>query len=157
MTPTVLALVHQDDARSGVFGDAVRQQGLELEEASLALDRPPSRPPHEYDAVMVFGGGMNVDEEDRHPWLRDEKALIAGLLDRERPLLGVCLGAQLVAEVAGADVGRIDAGAEIGWHEVELLPDAAKDQVVGGLPDRFTAFEWHAYGFATPPGAAART
>ena len=55
-----------------------------------------------YDAVLVFGGAMHADQEDRHPWLRGEKALLRELLERGVPMLGVCLGAQLVAEAAGA-------------------------------------------------------
>jgi GMP synthase-like glutamine amidotransferase len=149
----VLSLIHQDDARAGVFADAVTASGAALEEASLALGRPPTRPPHEYDAVMVFGGSMNVDEAAEHPWLDDERALIGELIRRERPLLGVCLGSQLVAEVAGAEVGRMPGGAEIGWHDVERLPGSDGDPVIGALPRRFLAFEWHSYGAATPPGA----
>ena len=64
-----------------------------------------SRPPDGYDAVLVFGGQMNVDEEDEHPWLRDEDELIRTLLARDVPLLGVCLGGQLLAKAAGAHVG----------------------------------------------------
>jgi GMP synthase-like glutamine amidotransferase len=85
---------------------------------------------------MVFGGEANVDDD--HDWLREEKAWIGGLLERGTPMLGVCLGAQLIAEVAGADVRRLSEP-EVGWHEVEGA----------GL-----AFEWHRYGFEdAPPGA----
>src|SRR3954447_843060 len=149
----VLSLTHQDDARAGVFADAVEAAGAELEEASLALDRPPSRPPHEYDAVMIFGGSMNVDQVGEHPWLADEKALIGDLVERGRPLLGVCLGSQLVAEVAGAEVGPLPRGPEIGWYDVELTPPAADDPLLAALPQRLLAFEWHEYGALTrPPG-----
>lgn len=145
----VLALIHQDDARAGVFA----RVDASVEEASIALDRPPSRPPETYDAVMVFGGAMHVDQEHEHPWLREEKALIRELLARERPVLGVCLGSQLVAEAAGAEVGRLPGGPEIGWRDVDLSPGAEEDPVLGALPRRFLALEWHAYGAALPPGA----
>ena len=148
----ILSLIHQHDAPAGVFGDVVRELGHELDEASLALDRRPPRDPHEYDAVMVFGGGMNVDEEQKHPWLRDEKALLRDLVERERPVIGVCLGAQLVAEAAGGRVERMDV-AEIGWREVDLTPEASGDPLFETLPRTFTGFKWHSYRFDTPPGA----
>jgi GMP synthase-like glutamine amidotransferase len=148
----VLSLIHQDDAGAGVFGDAAAEAGHDLEEASLALGRAPSRPVHEYGAVMVFGGDMNVDEEDGNPWMREEKALIRDLLARERPVLGVCLGSQLIAEAAGARVGRLPGGPEVGWYDVELAPAAQDDPVFGDLPRRFLAFQWHSYGFDRPPG-----
>ena len=85
---------------------------------------------------MVFGGEANVDDD--YDWIADEKAWIAGLLERGAPVLGVCLGAQLIAEVADARVGPLPEP-EIGWHQVEGV----------GL-----AFEWHRYGFeSAPPGA----
>jgi GMP synthase (glutamine-hydrolysing) len=108
------------------------------EVASFSLGRPPLR--DDYRAVMVFGGEANVDED--HEWLRVEKAWIASLLERGTPLLGVCLGAQLLAEATGGTVRRLPSP-EIGWHDVERVEDAS----------RFLAFEWHSYGFECPPGA----
>jgi GMP synthase-like glutamine amidotransferase len=115
--------------------------------ASLSLGRPPRLPSDRYEAVIVFGGEANVDQEAEHPWLVEEKAYIGDLLDRGTPLLGVCLGAQVIAEVAGADVRRLDVP-EVGWHEVVR---AVPDPLLGA--DRLLAFEWHRYGFECPPGA----
>ena len=114
-------------------------------------DRPPGDP-RDYDAVMVFGGAMHADQEDRHPWLRDEKALLRDLLDRGVPLLGVCLGAQLVAEAAGGSARRASAP-EIGWHEVDLTAEGARTRCWDRSLPRFTAFQWHSYEFTLPPGA----
>jgi GMP synthase-like glutamine amidotransferase len=105
-----------------------------------------------YDAVFVFGGAMHVDHEDRHPWLRDEKTLLDDLLERDVPMLGVCLGAQLIAEAAGAVVGRASRP-EIGWHEVEVVAEGRSDPLLGPLAPRFEAFQWHSYEFPLPPGA----
>ena len=73
----ILSLIHGVNAHAGVFGDEVREQGHELHQASYAMGQPPSRPVADYDAVMVFGGSMNTHEDDRHPWLRDEKEATA--------------------------------------------------------------------------------
>jgi GMP synthase-like glutamine amidotransferase len=70
---------------------------------------------------------------------------------RGQPLLGVCLGGQLLARAAGAHVGPA-ARPEIGWFEVELTPEGEADPVLGALPGRFEAFEWHSYAFEVPPG-----
>jgi GMP synthase (glutamine-hydrolysing) len=136
---TVLALIHDEDAGPGVFS------GYD-EVASLSLGRPPRLPLDAYDAVVVFGGEANVDEAAEHPWLVPEKVLIAELIERRIPLLGVCLGAQLIADLAGADVRPLETP-EVGWHEVSGS---------GGLvpAQRFLSFQWHRYGFTdAPPGA----
>jgi GMP synthase (glutamine-hydrolysing) len=148
----VLSIFHGSGARAGLFGEAVRAAGHELEERSYALGSPPAEPPEAYDAVMVFGGAMNVHEIDGNPWIPEEKRALERLLDEEVPLLGVCLGSQLLASVAGARVTRAREP-EIGWYTVETTPEAADDPLCAGLPDRFTAFQWHSYAFETPPGA----
>lgn len=116
-------------------------------------DRPPGDP-RDYDAVLVFGGAMHADHEDRHPWLREEKELLRDLLERQVPLLGVCLGAQLLAEAAGAPARRASRP-EIGWHEVEVTDAGAEDPLLAALAPRFEAFQWHSYECPLPPGATA--
>jgi GMP synthase (glutamine-hydrolysing) len=148
----VLAVVHGDEVRSGVFADPIAAGGHELEEWSIALRPSPSRPVEDYDAAIVFGGSMHADEEATHPWLREEKELLRRFLDARTPVLGVCLGAQLVAHAAGAWVGRASEP-EIGWHEVELTAAAAADPLFARLPRRFEALQWHYYAFEVPTGA----
>jgi GMP synthase (glutamine-hydrolysing) len=148
----VLAVVHGDEVRSGVFADPIAAGGHELEEWSIARRPAPSRPLEAYDAAIVFGGSMHADQEEAHPWLRDEKVLLRRFLDARKPVLGVCLGGQLVAKAAGAWVGR-SAEPEIGWREVELTPAAARDPLFARLPQRFEALQWHYYAFAVPEGA----
>ena len=148
----VLSLIHQDDAPTGIFADAVRERGAELIEWNITRSAPPDSPAA-YDAVFVFGGAMHVDQETQHPWLRDEDGLIRELLAKEVPLFGVCLGSQLIAKAAGAKVAPAPRE-EIGWHEVEKTPEAADDPLFAGLPERFQAFQWHSYAFELPPGGA---
>jgi GMP synthase (glutamine-hydrolysing) len=148
----VLALVHQHDAASGVFADAVAEAGHELDEWLVPRRRRPPAPLGDYGAVLVFGGAMHVDQEDRHRWLRDELDLLGGLIAEDVPVLGVCLGGQLVAKALGAPVRRMPSP-EVGWFDVALTPDAADDPVFGGLPARFSSFQWHSYAFELPRGA----
>ncbi len=144
----VLAVVHQDDAGLGVFGEAL-PDGTSLEVWRPAEELGPHLVEVDPNAVIVLGGAMNAHEESEHRWLRTEKQWIAGLLSRGVPVLGVCLGAQLLAEAAGGSVRRV-AQPEIGWHEVRLEPGAGEDPVLSGLPERFSSFQWHSYE-AVPP------
>ena len=148
----VLVVVHGEEVRSGVFADPIAAGGHALEEWSIARAPAPLRPLSSYDAAIVFGGSMHADEDETHPWLREEKELLRRFLEARKPVLGVCLGAQLVAEAAGAWVGRASEP-EIGWHTVELTAAAASDPLFARLPRRFVALQWHYYAFSAPEGA----
>ena len=148
----VLSIVHPGDAGSELFGPLVKELGHRFDEWSFANGSPPPR--DAYDAVLVFGGSMHVDQEDRHPWLRDESEWLRSLLEEPLPTLGVCLGSQLLARAAGAWVGALPEP-EIGWSEVELTETGANDPVLSVLPSRFEALQWHHYGHELPEGAVA--
>jgi GMP synthase (glutamine-hydrolysing) len=146
----VLAIKHQDSAGAGVFGEV---EGIELVEwTPPSGDAPP--PLDDIDAAMVFGGAMHIDQEQLHPWLRGEKDFIRALLENGTPLLGVCLGCQLVAEAAGATPNRL-ATPEIGWRRVEVTEEGRADPVIGPLAPSFEVFEWHSYEAPLPPGGVA--
>lgn len=145
----VLSLVHQWDAASGVFGDVVAEAGHELVEHNVAEAGVPEET---FEAVLVFGGAMHVDQDERHGWLRDEDAYLRRLVGEGVPVLGVCLGGQLLAKALGAPVRRMPSP-EIGWHELELTPEAVDDPVFAALPERFESFQWHCYAFEPPAGA----
>jgi GMP synthase-like glutamine amidotransferase len=108
--------------------------------------------PGEWDLLVVMGGPMNIYEEAEFPWLRAEKACLDAILAEDRPVLGVCLGAQLLADRLGGFVGR-NAWSEIGWQTLELTRAGAADPVFSALPERLEAFHWHGDTFAIPPGA----
>jgi GMP synthase (glutamine-hydrolysing) len=148
----VLAVIHGEKVRAGVFGDAVEARGHRLEEWSLAWSTSLPRPLDAYGAVLVFGGAMHADQEGHHPWLREENLFLQRLLDLHKPVLGICLGAQLLAKAAHADVGPATEP-EIGWYPVELTEEAADDPLFGSLPPRFDAFQWHYYAHGLPAGA----
>ena len=148
----VLSVIHGEKVRAGVFGDVVEARGHRLEEWSLAWGTTLPRPLDAYDAVLVFGGAMHADQEAHHPWLREENFFLQRLLDLRKPTLGICLGAQLLAKAAHSWVGPSHEP-EIGWYDVELLEDAADDPLLGALPPRFEAFQWHYYTHGLPTGA----
>lgn len=148
----ILSIIHGGNVREGVFGEPVRERGHTLVEWHAGSGTAPPRPFEEYGAVLVFGGSMHADQEDRHPWLRDEVTLIARLLDSGKPLLGICLGGQLLAKAAGAGVGPLPEP-EIGWYPAELTEAGAADPVLGTWPSGFDAFQWHYYAFDLPHGA----
>jgi GMP synthase (glutamine-hydrolysing) len=134
-----------------VFQDAAKAAGWDLEQWLVPGGPPPDRI-EAYDAVLVLGGAMHVDELTAHPWLDSERELLARLVDAGTPTLGVCLGAQQLAAASGAGVRRAGRP-EIGWHTVELTPDGAADRLLGPLAPAFEAFQWHAYEFELPAGA----
>lgn len=146
----ILSIVNHENARAGVFGELPDTELVDwmpsADGTAPALDA--------FEAVMVFGGAMHVDQESAHPWLRVEKALIREALERGTPLLGVCLGSQLVAEVAGARPRRA-ATPEIGWRRVEVTDEGRADPLLGPLAPSFEVFQWHSYEAPLPPGAAA--
>jgi GMP synthase (glutamine-hydrolysing) len=144
----VLAVVHHTNAAAGVFGESILAGGHELVEWWPHEEQPPSQ--DGYGAAIFLGGDMNVDQEPEYPWLSDEKRLLRDLLDRDTPVLGVCLGAQLLAEAAGGVVRRSERP-EIGWHEVELTPEGLADPLLGGMPPRFESFQYHHYEWLEPP------
>ena len=149
----VLAVTHgpTGEVGAGVFGQLAEERGHELE-----IWCPPQgvrrRPLEAYGAVMVFGGAMHPDQDEEHPWLPSEGRFLREALEARVPLLGVCLGAQLIARAAGAWVGPASES-EIGWYEVELTSAGRSDPVFGALPPRFEALQWHHYTYGLPDDA----
>lgn len=107
----------------------------------------------DHAGLVVMGGPMSVYEQVQYPFLRRELRLIQDAVSRQRPVLGVCLGSQLLAAALGAPVTR-GRQKEIGWHEVTLSRAAARDKLLHDLPEAFTAFHWHGDTFELPAKAA---
>jgi GMP synthase (glutamine-hydrolysing) len=150
----VLAIVHQRDAGPGVFAEAIRERGDELDIWLPPEGEAAPADPLGYDAVLVLGGAVHPDQSADHGWLGEELELLKNLLAQEVPLLGLCLGGQLVAAAAGSTPRRATRP-EIGWHRVELNPEGAEDPLLAPLAPGFEAFQWHSYEFPLPPGAVA--
>ncbi|WAL58995.1 type 1 glutamine amidotransferase [Thermocoleostomius sinensis] len=107
----------------------------------------------DYSHLVVLGGAISAYEADRHSFLHDEFHLIETAMAAEIPTLGICLGAQILAKVLGANVYRGAAGREAGWCEVELLEAASRDRLLRSFPKRFRVFQSHQDTFEIPTGA----
>jgi len=148
----VLSITHGPTVGGGVFDALAEESGHTLERWRVPLGSSP-HPPGSYDAVMVFGGSMHPDQDEHFPWLTREAEFLRGVLAAGLPAIGVCLGAQLLARAAGARVAPARAP-EVGWHAVELTEEGRTDPVLGTLPPRTDAFQWHHYTFEIPDGGA---
>ena len=108
--------------------------------------------PEAFDRLVILGGPMNIHEEAAYPWLVEEKALIKAALATGKSAVGICLGAQLLADGLGS---RVYAGShrEIGWFPVRLTAAGQRTALTEGLPAVTTVFHWHGDTFDLPPGA----
>lgn len=146
-----LIIQHDTDAGAAAMEAPLAAAG------EIVLWKPadqPERPSLDgIDAIVVLGGEANPDEDDRYPWMPREVDLIEEALDVGTPMLGICLGGQLIARAAGAAVGPIDKPEMATFRDVGLTREAIDDILLSALPQPFFGFEWHRYGFDLPPGA----
>ncbi|NPA36977.1 MAG: type 1 glutamine amidotransferase [Chlorobi bacterium] len=105
----------------------------------------------DFDWLVIMGGSMNIFDKNLL-WLNEEKEFLKKTIDAGKSVVGVCLGAQLIAHVLGADVYANDEK-EIGWWPVKLTKEGKKHPLLTGIPDEFSTFHWHGDTFDTPEGA----
>ena len=148
---TVLVLQQVPHEKLGNLESHFRAAGMTWRYIELFREPPSQLDLREAAGLIVLGGAMNVDEVDRYPYLAREVAWIREAVVAELPLLGICLGAQLLAKAMGARVypNRIK---EIGWYTIQLTPDAAEDRLFRGSSAEETVFQWHGDTFDLPPG-----
>ena len=148
----VRVLQHIAPEGPGRIADALKERGI-----AVAVTRPdrgepvPARLDGEA-GLLVMGGPMGVYEVDRYPYLADEQRLIEHALREEIPVLGICLGSQLLAATLGANVAP-GPRKEIGWFEVTATGAGASDPLLGRAPPKFVALHWHGDVFDLPSGA----
>ncbi len=111
-------------------------------------------PVNDIDWLIIMGGSMGVNDVDKYPWLREEKRFIKEAIFSEKIVLGICLGAQLIADSLGARVYKNNYR-EIGWFGIDRLPGADKTILNTVLPKQVEAFHWHGDTFDIPSGASA--
>ena len=144
---TALVIRHQESVHLGSFASVLEASGHEIRHVDAdAIDQAPD----DADLVVVLGGEMGVYEAEQHPFIPAELAFLARRLDAEQPTLGICLGAQMMAEALG---GRASRGKStvIGFRSIELT-DAGRDSPLRHL-DGVPVMQWHGDSFRLPAGA----
>jgi GMP synthase-like glutamine amidotransferase len=104
-----------------------------------------------FDGLIIMGGPVGAYEEDQYPWLKAEKEFIRSTIKAGKKVLGICLGAQLIADVLGAKVFH-NKNKEIGWFPVSFTPDSTNHPITGVFPETFMTFHWHGDTFTLPVG-----
>ena len=126
------------------------ERGHAMTESLALLEEHPE--PADFDMLVVMGGPMAADNHSAHPWLEAEKVLVAKAVAAGRTVLGVCLGAQVLAAALGAKVRR-NPEKEIGWYPVTRTPAGAADPVFSAFPAELVVGQWHGDTFDLPRGA----
>ncbi len=153
MLGTILVIQHAEAETPGLFGASMQEAGASLRTVRLFDGGEVPGAPDDFAGIVVMGGPMGVGDAGRLPHIDREIALLKGALRRGLPVLGICLGSQILAAAAGA---RVFAGGskEIGWHPLHLTDDGRHDPLLGALPDRaIVFFHWHGDTFDLPRGA----
>jgi len=147
-----LVLQHIGCEDLGTIEQAMIHRGISYRYVRLFDGDPLPEDIKNYSGLIILGGPMNVYEEDVYPYLKDEDILIKEAVKRRIPVLGICLGGQLIAKATGAKVNK-GAKKEIGWYDLLLTPGGKADKVFKNSPERLTVFQWHGDTFDIPSDA----
>jgi len=151
--PKILVFQHVPYEPLGTLDPLLKESGFRIRYVNFGRN-PHTRPTlDKYAALIVLGGPMNTDQIDHYPNLITEVDIIREALERDMSVLGICLGAQLLAKALGGRVRR-NADREIGWYDVELTPEGRVDPVLSAFAARQEVFQWHEDGIELPPGTA---
>ena len=148
----VLVIRHSEIDQPGFFGEVMAAAGIAWEPCD-PWQGEPFPPLEDYDAVLAMGGPQQADEEHLHPWLGPEKALLRDAVAQGMPVLGVCLGCQLLADAHGGTVAPL-ARAEVGILDFALTEAGRADPLFAGLPAAPLTMQWHLNAVTAMPGQA---
>ncbi|MBI3322069.1 MAG: gamma-glutamyl-gamma-aminobutyrate hydrolase family protein [Candidatus Omnitrophica bacterium] len=149
---TVWVLQHTPPETLGTIADALDARGVRHRYLRPFLGERVPVDTDGTDGLVIMGGPMGVHDVEQNPFLRDEMRLIENALKQGKPVLGVCLGSQMLASVLGAHVTR-GKKREIGWYRVRIEDGAGDDPLWKGVSPAFTAYHWHGDVFELPKGA----
>ena len=151
MSLRALHIINEPSGPGGLFLPPLEGRGFVIDNVDSTRRELPETLAG-YDAVISCGGTANTHETDIHPWIDHEIGLLAEALRDGVPVIGLCLGAQLLNRAAGGTALRSEPP-EVGWVEVATTPAAATDPVLGGAPRSFPAMQWHYYACEPPADA----
>ncbi len=146
-----LVLQHEPMEGPGTIAEEICAAGHTVRVVRIDQKEKVPTDPAPFGGLVVMGGTMGVGDQGKLPHLKEEILLLGKALKADKPILGICLGAQLLAVAAGTEVKAGEK--EIGWVPVHKMPDACKDPVLRRLPENFPALMWHGDHFPLPAGA----
>lgn len=149
--PKILVFQHVPYEPLGTLDPLLKAAGFRIRYVNFGRDASQRPALDKYEAVIVLGGPMNSDQIDTYPNLITEVAIIREAVDRDMSVLGICLGAQLLAKALGGTVTR-NPRREIGWYDVDLTEAGADDPVLSAFALRQRVFQWHEDGITIPDG-----
>lgn len=153
MKKEILVLKHIAIEGPGSIGEYLDDTHRPFRVIELTRERLDVKEISRAGAVISLGGPMNVYEEEKYPFLKDELALLERAVQNEIPVVGICLGAQLLARACGAKVKKAEEK-EVGWYRASLTEAGRKDPLFKALPSELAVFQWHEDTFDIPTGGA---
>lgn len=148
----VLVIQHAEVEKPGLISDELASAGYPIQPVLAFHGQSIPQNTEEFQGLVIMGGPMGIYERERYPYLRDELRLIQKTLEAQKPILGICLGSQLLAAASGAEV-RLGKQKEIGWRQVNLTDEGKLDSLLTGIDQSFTPLHWHGDIFDPPRGA----
>ncbi len=154
----VLILKNVPQEGPGTIEDFLKREGIRYRVVELGSEKIPD---DDYDALVMMGGPMSVNDGEIYHYLKEEERVVREYIRKDKKILGICLGAQMLARALGSKVYK-GPGQEIGWYHIELSDNGLKDHLIqklashpknGNLSKKFMVFHWHGETFDIPEGA----
>jgi len=151
MAMNVLTIIHHPGEGPGTFEEYLKAKGITLSPARLYANERLPRSRRGIDGIVSMGGPMNAYDDTSYPFLKEEAEFISEMISENVPMLGICLGAQLIARASGAAVRKAPHH-ELGWSNVALTEKGKRDLLFQGISHALTVFQWHEDTFDLPAG-----
>jgi GMP synthase-like glutamine amidotransferase len=148
----IFGLYHDAGEGAGLIAEILKEEGIAYRSVHLYAGEGLPRDTSDLEGLVIMGGSMNADDIGHYPFLLPEGQLIEKVISENKPILGVCLGSQLIAKALGARVYP-NAKREVGWHPITATPEGHLDPVFSTLPDSVSVLHWHGDTFDLPDGA----